>query len=124
MSETIAVITMLLVRIGVPLLVIFGLSYLAYRWIAEDRSAQAIADKQTIADASRVTIGGPAPLAQVLYAGTHCWDVKGCTAEMKAKCPAVARPEIPCWLAVQMKTGHLMKDCPDCGFYDRPVARA
>ena len=124
MSETLAVLALIALRIGLPLLVIFGLSYLAYRWIGEGKPASVVAGKAVAADVQRVALGGPAPLAQVLFTNTHCWDVKGCTEEMKAKCPAVARPELPCWLAIQMKTGHLRKNCFTCDFYEQPAARA
>jgi hypothetical protein len=113
-----AIAVLAVLRIGAPLVVIFGVSYLAYRWIGDDKATQPVAVEKSAA------LGGRAPMAQVLYAGPHCWDDKGCTPEMKATCPAFARPELPCWLAVQMKTGHLNKNCTDCDFYERPVARA
>ncbi len=124
MSETLAVLVLTALRIGAPLVVIFGLSYLAYRWIGEGQPYRAVAGKPASADVQRAALGGPAPLAQVLFTSAHCWDVKGCTEQMKAKCPAAARPELPCWLAIQMKTGHLRKNCFDCNFYERPSATA
>ena len=124
MTEILAVLALVVLRLGVPLVVIFGLSYLVYRWLGEEKPAQATAGKQPNAEAVRSTLGGLAPMAQVLYAGPHCWDVKGCSEEMKAKCPTIARPELPCWLAVQMKTGHLRKNCFNCDFYARPVPSA
>jgi hypothetical protein len=116
-TEIIAVLTLAVLRIGVPLLLIFAVSYAAYRWLGNEKQT-----RPTIAPPA--TIGGRAPMATLLSTNLHCWDAKGCTAEMKALCPATARPELPCWLAVQMKTGHLTKNCPDCDFYERPVIRA
>ena len=124
MTETLVVLAMLALRIAVPLLVIFGISYVAYRWIGEEKPATVSTARQAATATQSATLGGPAPLAQVLFTGVHCWDVKGCTEEMKAKCPAVAKPELPCWLAVQMKTGHLRQKCSSCNFYERPVASA
>jgi hypothetical protein len=124
MTETLAVLAMLALRIAVPLLVIFGLSYVAYRWIGEEKPASVSTARQAAAATQRATLSGPAPLAQVLFTGVHCWDVKGCTDAMKATCPAVAKSELPCWLAIQMKTGHLKKNCPSCNFYERPVQSA
>lgn len=109
------------IRIGVPILVIMGLSYVAYRWLGEDTEKTVQPARSTAAIAPRVSIGGPAPIAQVLYAGTHCWDAKGCSEAMKANCPAVAKSELPCWLAIQMKTGHLKENCFGCQFYERPA---
>ncbi len=116
-TEMIAVLTLAILRIGVPLALIFGVSYVAYRWLGNEKQPP-----PTIAPLK--TIGGRAPMVMLLSTSPHCWDAKGCTAEMKALCPACIRPELPCWLAVQMKTGHLAKDCPDCSFYERPVIRA
>ena len=116
-TEILAVLALMVVRLGVPLVIILALSYVAYRWIGEEKPSR------TGATTSGATIGGAAALAQVL-AGPHCWDAHGCTAEMKATCPAAARPELPCWLAIQMKTGHLKQNCFDCNFYERPVITA
>ena len=115
-------LAMFALRIGVPILVIMGLSYVAYRWLGEDTQKTVQPSKSATAATARVTIGGPAPFAQVLYAGANCWDFKGCTEEMKANCPAVAKPELPCWLAIQMKTGHLKDNCFGCQFYEHPAA--
>ena len=132
MATTILVLAfMMFLRIGIPILVIMGLSYVAYHWLGEDKKS--VQPQVTVRPVQQATtgarIGGPAPLAQVMYASTHCWDEHGCTEEAKAKCPAFAKPELPCWLAVQMKTGHLRDNCSDCNFYndsthDQPVARA
>ena len=119
---------MFVLRIGIPLAVIMMLSWLAYRWLGEDKSAVRSGEVRSgevrTATAHRATIGGPAPLARVAYFATPCWDVKGCTEQAQAACPAHARPELPCWLANQMKTGRLKETCAGCEIYDRPVARA
>ncbi len=119
LADVLGLLALLALRIGVPLLVIMSLSYVAYRWLGAEERKPA----QPAAEAPRVSLGGPAPIARVLYAGAHCWDIKKCPADLKATCPAYARPELPCWLAVQMKTGHLRNDCPDCSFYEQPAAR-
>jgi hypothetical protein len=124
MTETLAVVALLALRIGAPLLVIFGISYVVYRWIGEEKPARVASVRTAIGATQSAALGGPAPLAQVLFSGVHCWDEKGCTEEMKAKCPAAARPELPCWLAVQMNTGHLRQNCSSCNFYERPVMSA
>ena len=117
-TEVLAVVALALLRLGLPLLFVFGASYIAYRWIGAARPVRPAAPQPG------VSIGGPAPVARVLYTGPYCWAEKHCTAEQQTRCPAFARPELPCWLAVQMKTGHLRADCPDCHFYERPVVRA
>jgi hypothetical protein len=114
--EFLSVVLLMIVRIGLPFIVVMGLSYLAYRWLG--------AAKETEQAAQQPSIGGPAAVASVLYAGSHCWDNKKCPADLLAKCPAYARPELPCWLAIQMKTGHLKDKCFNCNFYERPVLSA
>jgi hypothetical protein len=119
--EVVSTLALLVLRVGAPMVVIMGLSFLAYRWLSEEKPGERRAEQAT-----SVYIPGPAPMAQVLYnaAGQRCWDAHGCTQAMKANCPAVAKPELPCWLAIQMKTGHLKAKCTDCGYYDRPALRA
>ena len=117
-----AVLVIAIVRLGVPLLAIIVLSYAAYRYLGRDKLPAKVAEEAVRKE--RAATAGPAAVAHLMYAevGTHCWDAHHCTPEMKAKCPAVARPELPCWLAVQMKTGHLKEKCFDCSYYDRPVS--
>jgi hypothetical protein len=61
------------------------------------------------------TSGGP-----VAVAAAHCWDVKGCSEESKAACPAVKHPEQPCWLSwMQHNSQHRLKpQCLTCGQFD------
>ena len=122
-TEILVILAMMVLRIGVPLIIVMGLSWLAYRWLGEERKAGQRLEQVTVEE-QRVRVGGPAPVAHVLYAGPHCWDIKECPQEGKEQCPAFARPELPCWLAIQMKTGHLKDECFDCQFYERPVLRA
>jgi hypothetical protein len=115
--ELLSVALLMIVRVGLPFVIVMGLSYLAYRWLGEGKDAGQV----SVRPAQQPSIGGPAPIARVIYAGAHCWDAKQCPADLKAACPAYAKPELPCWLAMQMKTGHLTANCSGCDFYERPV---
>ena len=122
--ELLSTILLMVVRIGMPFVIVMGLSYLAYHWLGEGNEADRSAPQPPQRVTQQPTVDGPAAVARVLYAGTHCWDVKQCPAELKATCPAYAKPELPCWLAIQMKTGHLRDQCFECNFYERPVLAA
>jgi hypothetical protein len=53
---------------------------------------------------------------------TGCWDVKHCTPEQKAKCPAYAHKETPCWQFYRQKNGALREGCIGCDvFKQAPV---
>jgi hypothetical protein len=123
LPDIVGLLFMFVLRIGIPLAAIMTLSWLAYRWLGEEKTVVRSADKRQEV-APRASIGGPAPLAHVMYFETPCWDIKGCTEQAKAVCPAHARPELPCWLASQMKTGHMKDKCFNCDIYERPVVRA
>lgn len=120
MTELMAIAVLLLLRIGIPILLIAGLSYVAYRLLAPDTSAP----HATAARPAAARLGGPAPLARIIYSATPCWDIKSCPADLQATCPARARPELPCWLAVQMKTGQRPANCEWCRVYDSPTVHA
>jgi hypothetical protein len=52
---------------------------------------------------------------------TNCWEVKGCTREMRAECPA-PKSLLPCWQVNRASSGHLREDCLTCKiFRNAPV---
>jgi hypothetical protein len=135
---------MVIVRIGIPLGVVLLLGYflkrLDRRWEAEaraERTAAAAAEQPVARPAaprpvrpSGVDIPGPQlpfepiPLripqpGLVLINEKHCWDVKGCSEQSKAKCPAVQHPNIPCWQARMESEGQIPATCPDCDIFQR-----
>jgi hypothetical protein len=85
-----------LLRLGLPLAVtawaVWVLRRLDARWQAEAKS-----------------IRMPLPAAPV-----PCWDVRRCSAERRAACPAYARPDTPCWQVFRDPQGRLKDDCLDC----------
>jgi len=46
-----------------------------------------------------------------------CWVQQACDEARRADCPAFKRPEVPCWLAVQVAEGQLRDGCISCSMY-------
>lgn len=47
----------------------------------------------------------------------NCWDVKRCERARRARCAAFARPDLPCWLALQAQGEKLREECFTCALY-------
>jgi len=92
-----------LLRIGIPvavtILVIALLRRLDRRWQKESQS-----------------------LPVVPAGGKPCWEIKGCSAEKRKRCPAAAQTGSPCWQVFRSKSGALREDCLGCNvFRQAPV---
>jgi hypothetical protein len=55
----------------------------------------------------------------VVPSGKRCWDVKGCSEEMKKNCPAVAQSNVPCWHVFRTREGVMKETCLDCKVFRR-----
>lgn len=52
---------------------------------------------------------------------TKCWEIKGCSAEMRATCIGY-KSEQPCWQAYRQENGYLQERCLGCNvFREAPV---
>ncbi len=110
-------------RIGVPALLIIGLSYLLVRY----SHARITADLQAPAETAGMS---PAEWARAVTVPpmVPCWEQKNCDATKRSNCAAYKRSHVPCWLAVQVAEGQLRADCMSCDLYrlekrDRPYLR-
>jgi len=124
--DTMVMIGFFVLRLGVPLLLVFGVGYLLRRldakWEAElwqqaEKSPRPVA-RPTSPRPRPQPVGQTVHLltAQDVF-GQPCWDIKDCAPEMLEHCPAVASPEMPCWLARQESEGQLPKACYNCSIY-------
>jgi len=96
MNEFYALLTGLLLRLGIPILLTGGLAYLLGRLDARWQQ-EAMQNKN------------PAPqIAQI-----PCWEQKGCPPEQVQDCPA-ARSTEPCWQVFRHNNGSLEQKCLDC----------
>lgn len=99
----------LLLRLGIPLLVtaliVLWLRRLDAHWQAESRQA-------------RVRVLNVDEIARC----PRCWEVRNCSPERIADCPAAARPDVPCWQAFRGADGRLLEACLNCEvFRNAPV---
>ncbi len=104
----VALTVALLLRFGVPLgltgVLIWWLRKLDLRWQAEAEETRHV------------------QLAAATAQLAHCWEVRGCTPEMRASCPAYQRNDLPCWQVMRLATGRLPERCFDCKvFRDAPA---
>ena len=102
-TPLLAVITGIAIRLAVPILItavaIYFLKRLDTRWQAE-------AEEQLLLPAVEKV---------------KCWEINGCTAEMRATC-AGYQSDQPCWQAFREKNGHLQERCLGCdAFRQSPV---
>jgi hypothetical protein len=103
MNDPMAVLTIvagLLVRFGLPLIVMLltiqVLRRLDAYWQAQGQ------------------LQAPMPL---VMAGPRCWEVRGCSEQNRARCPAYLHPDAPCWQNFRDRDGNLRPGCLVCDFF-------
>jgi hypothetical protein len=98
-----AVITGFVLRLAIPIAItavaIFFLRRLDTRWQVE-------AEEQ---------------LLQPVVEKPKCWEIKNCTAEMRATC-AGYQSEQPCWQAFREENGYLQERCLGCEVFQKAPA--
>ena len=99
----------LLFRLGIPIsltiILVLLMRRLDQKWKEE-------------AARERLRLYGSASVAK----NTRCWDAKKCSEENKAKCPAYARQDVPCWQLLRDQNGTLRESCLGCNvFREAPI---
>lgn len=105
-TSVLAVLAGILLRFGVPILVMIAAVYflrkLDIRWQEEARQQL--------------------PVVTVSVPQIPCWEVKGCPPEKRQHCAEFLNPEVPCWQQFRASDGQLKDDCLDCNvFRNAPV---
>jgi hypothetical protein len=99
-TPLLAVITGIALRLVIPITItaiaIYFLKRLDTRWQAE-------AEEQLLL-----------PVVEK----AKCWEVNGCTPEMRATC-AGCQSEQPCWQAFREENGHLKERCLGCDIFQQ-----
>lgn len=121
-SQLIGVISMFVLRLGVPLaitlLVGYGLRRLDAKWQAEARTrleAHRAWNKKEIESAIEMYHVIEQP----------CWVLRECPESVRLDCPACQQPDIPCWMARRQAEGRLPSTCYYCELFSlRQVAEA
>ena len=87
LRDTMTVVGLLLLRLGIPLLISVGIGYwlihLDNRWRAAGN-------------------------------GQKCWNLNKCLPEQRSHCTAYQHPDIPCWAIVRATEGQLRPRCASC----------
>ena len=99
-----------ILRIGVPLAIVFGLGYglrrLDAKWQAEAMAEQATnLAKQAEAEPN---------IEIIKIIDPPCWVTHDCPKSDFIQCAAYKTPETPCWLARYRAEGHLSERCYLC----------
>lgn len=112
MLDTLIVALTFFLRFGVPALLLVGIGYMLGRYLG----VRAPADIQAPMEAESLA---PAEWARAVTVPplVPCWVQQACDEARRADCPAFKRPEVPCWLAVQVAEGQLRDGCISCGMY-------
>ena len=99
-TAVLAVVTGIALRLAIPIgitaIAIYFLQRLDNRWQAEaeDQLLLPVVEKP------------------------KCWEVNGCTAEMRATC-AGYQSEQPCWQTFREESGYLQERCLGCGVFQQ-----
>lgn len=93
--DALVIVYMFVLRIGVPVLITLMIGAWLKRLLEEhDEKPEAV------------------PVQ--MKAGQHCWDVKSNADTAEAKVLAAKRPDLPCWLALQVKGDGVKEMCYTC----------
>jgi hypothetical protein len=105
--ELIGLVMMFVLRIGVPI----ALTYFVGRWL--EKKFRPVEESNNIIRINEIT--RRASSGKIIR--MHCWDIKRCDAAKRAQCAAFQRPDLPCWLALQVSGHSLHEECFTCAFY-------
>lgn len=112
--ESIALLALFVLRLGVPLLitilVTWGLKSLDARWQAEADARQATA----IVDAGQAL---PAAFKAPQAMQMPCWMLRNCGEPQRSACAACKEPGLPCWMARLRTDGRLPSTCYGCALF-------
>lgn len=115
------------VQLGVPVVVLFVIGYLAYLESGrrDPRPARpgASAGGQGSPNAGERGKGDGLPMAGGEGMRQHCWQLKGCRPQERDSCPACRHVDLPCWQARKAACGRLEADCINCELFLAPPAR-
>jgi hypothetical protein len=104
------VVGLFILRIGVPLAIIFGLGY-GLRQLDAKWQAEAMAEKAT--DLARQA-GLEPNIELIKIIDPPCWLTNDCPKSNFVQCAAYKNPDTPCWLARYRAEGQLQSRCYLC----------
>jgi len=108
------VVALFVLRLLIPLAALLALGSLYNRFVTpRDRSG-------TVEQALQRSQSGSTDDVQAMASPvmeTPCWEIRGCAAEQRLHCPVLQRPNVPCWLTIQLIEGKLPERCIDCSVF-------
>jgi hypothetical protein len=99
-QEIAAIVGFFALRILVPLLVTIGIGELVSRTFSARRRS--------------IEEEGSEAARQGYSLSPQCWEVKNCDPAVRESCPAYRRPNVPCWMALQLSGNELPEECFAC----------
>ena len=108
-QDTLVILGMFALRLGVPVVLTIAICHGLDR-LSVKRAAQMGAQRQA---RLRAAAHGGKVVRQL-----QCWEIKRCDEATRAECPARQRPNLPCWLALQLAGCQLSDECLTCSLYD------
>jgi hypothetical protein len=100
LRDALVIAYMFVLRIGVPILITLMIGAWLRRYLEERDAKEA-----------------PHPTGSESGTEQHCWDVKHCTETARVECVAAQRPDLPCWLALQVSGAGLKETCYTCPIF-------
>ncbi len=91
---------MLVLRIGVPILLVLMVGLWLERWL-EEREVEAPLH----------------PIPHSIPVARHCWEMKRNRDTEQAKAVSAQRPDLPCWLALQVNGRGVKEMCYTCPIF-------
>jgi hypothetical protein len=100
LTTSLAIVLGVLLRIAIPIAVTIILVFIFKRLDERWKNA---ADSDGAATVRTINVG--------------CWDIKRCSAEMRAQCKAYAHQDTPCWQVFREDDGMLPERCLGCDIF-------
>lgn len=96
--DVLVIAYMFVLRIGVPLMITLMIGWWLQRLLEE---------KEPAAEPQGTSAKGE----------PHCWEVKKTCDALRAQSAATQRPDLPCWLALQVSGSGLTEACYSCPLF-------
>ncbi len=105
--DALVIAYLFVLRLGVPLLITLMIGAWLKQWLEEH--------------AAKVE---PQAQPTLRLNGRHCWEVRHTPETEQAKAAAEQRPDLPCWLALQVDDGGLKQMCYTCPLFTAHASTA
>ncbi len=115
--QTMAVVGMFMLRLGVPLAITVVVGYMLRR-LDTKWQAEAMARQADVAVAKTEASQAEPALAMFKVIDQPCWIFKDCPEPSYKQCPAYEYPDLPCWMARLRTEGRLPSPCHRCGLFN------